>query len=103
MKLNKFFYVPALLLLMLASTTACKDTPNPVEKYGDAMIDSYKGAQQGGEQAHLLLLQKAIRTFHTMHGRYPEDLAELETFIGSDINDTLFAYDSSTGTLTAIK
>ncbi|HDO36086.1 MAG TPA: hypothetical protein ENH07_07305 [Nitrospirae bacterium] len=92
-----------MLLLSLSFLVSCKDSSNPISKYGDTVIDKYKSTQQFGDRMSLKNLQQAVTTFRVANSRLPGDLDELERFTGETIDKNKFEYDSSTGTLTLKK
>jgi outer membrane protein assembly factor BamD (BamD/ComL family) len=89
------------LLLLLPLVSACKDKPrNPVKEYGNAVINSYKKAQDAAETANFELIKRAIQQFHAANGEYPASLKDLGKFIGIKINADMYEYDPRTGTIT---
>lgn len=98
--MKQFCNVKKLPLLFLVCCilvfTSCK---NPVEKYGDTVIKTYKGTQQFGKEVSLKQLQESIKAFHATHGRYPKDLGEISDFTGLTLDDDKYDYDPSTGVI----
>ncbi len=93
--------IMASVLLLLPLLTACKDKPrNPVKEYGNALINSYEKAQDAADTANFELIKRAIQQFHAANGEYPENLQDLQKFIGIDINADMYEYDPRTGTIT---
>lgn len=90
----------AIILVILLSAVACKEKPsNPVQKYGDVMLDSYKKGQEAGDLANLAVLRNAVSAYHASEGRYPVTLGELRNLLASDMDLSRFSYDPRTGTV----
>ena len=88
-----FFIVAALFIL-----TACDQKPkNPVSEYGSAMVNSYKRAKQTGEIANLDSIKKAIKAYHAVNDKYPENLKDIEKLLGTTIDDSKYDYNPDTG------
>ncbi len=88
-------------LLALLLLPACKEKPkNPVAEYGDALIGSYKGAQNAADIATLDGLKKAVQAYRAANGSYPAELKDVESFIGGPVDFSKFDYDPSTGNVT---
>ena len=79
------------------------ESKNPVEQYGDDVTGAYKSTERFVGQINLQSLQEAVRSFHAMNGRYPNDLSELEHFVGTALDPARYDYNPSTGTITAKK
>jgi hypothetical protein len=89
----------ALSALLLPS--ACKEKPkNPVAEYGDALIGSYKGAQNAADLATLDGLKKAVQAYRAANGSYPAELKDVESLIGGPVDFTKYDYDSTNGAVT---
>lgn len=88
--------------MLLPLLTACKDKPrnNPVQDYGNALINSYEKAQDAADKANFELIKRAIQQFHGANGEYPKNLQDLAKFIGIEINADKYEYDPRTGTIT---
>lgn len=93
------------LIVMLTALAVCSscESKNPVEQYGDDVTKAYKRTQQFGSRMEVKNLQDAIRSFQVMNGRYPNDLKEIEQFIGTPLDSGKYEYDPSTGTVAARK
>ncbi len=88
-------------LLALLLLPACKEKPkNPVAEYGDALIGSYKGAQNAADIANLDALKKAVQAYHAANGSYPSELKDVESLIGGTVDFAKFDYDPATGSVT---
>ena len=88
-------------LLTLLLLPACKEKPkNPVSEYGDALIGSYKGAQNAADIANLDALKKAVQAYRAANGSYPAELKDVESLIGGAVDYSKFDYDSATGAVT---
>ena len=80
--------------------TACKEKPkNPVSEYGDALINSYKGAQNAADVANIDALRKGIQAYHAANGSYPEHLRDVSDLIGGPMDFDKYDYDPSTGSV----
>jgi hypothetical protein len=86
-------------LMVSVGPFACQD--NPAQQYGDHVIKGYKDAQQVREKADVSQLRRSAQEFHSMNGRYPADLQELEQFSKIAIDADKYTYDPATGEITA--
>lgn len=98
-KIIRLSLLPAVLLSIIP--LSCKDTPNPVEKYGVTVVDKYKSTQEFGDRVSLQRLQQAVTTFRLTNGRFPEDLQELENYVGETLDANKYAYDPASGKITS--
>ncbi len=88
-------------LVALLLLPACEDKPkNPVAEYGDALIGSYKGAQNAADIANLDALKKAVEAYRAANGSYPAELKDVESMIGGPVDLAKFDYDPATGAVT---
>lgn len=86
-----------LLFILIVFPLSCKE--NPLEEYGDTLIREYKRSWHVEKGISLERLQKAIQAFHASNGRYPEDIRELEGFMGERLSDERYDYNRDTGTI----
>ena len=85
--------VPAILSVIVF---AC-ESKNSLEQSGDTLIKTYKNTQQFGDKTSLQNLQESIKAFSVAHGRYPNNLKELEEFTGVTLDSSKYEYDPLTG------
>ncbi len=85
--------------MLSAALFACQD--NPAQQYGDSVIKGYKDAQQVKEKTDVSQLRRSAQEFHSINGRYPADLKELEQFSRIAIDAEKYEYNSATGEITA--
>lgn len=85
--------------MVAAMLFGCQD--NPAQQYGDGVIKGYKDAQQVREKADVSQLRRSAQEFHSINGRYPADLKELEQFSKIAIDAGKYEYNSATGEITA--
>lgn len=98
------FILPVLVVASMSCESkdrAVNESRNPAEKYGDDVTRAYTGTQRFANQMDSKSLQDAIRSFHTINGRYPSDLEELGHFAGSPLDSRKYEYDPSAGTIKA--
>jgi len=95
MKKIRMLCIAFLLLLFAALTLSCKQ--NPIEEYGDALIDSYKRGQRVGKEADLKNIRTAIQIYRATNGEYPKSLKDVEEFAGFSIDTELYQYSPETG------
>jgi len=75
---------------------------NPVEKVGEELLISYDRSRDAADEANLQAMQRYIRTYRALNGRYPESMEDLqEASGGSGFDPGLYDYDPRTGHLTA--
>ena len=95
-----------LILFLITLILSCKEVPktrieekpkNPVAEYGDAMINAYQKGQEAGKTGNLFAVKQAVQAYHAAHGTYPQNLDDLEDLIGTEIDASLYDYDSRTG------
>jgi hypothetical protein len=92
------------LIFVLFILFACKEKPkNPVAEYGDALIDSYKRGQKAGDTANLDALKKAVESYRATNGRLPENMEEMNEFIGSGIDTSKYDYNPENGAVSLKK
>ena len=95
------FFVFCGSLLFALTLTSCKDEKNPVQQYGDTLVQGYKTAQKVEKKVNLQQVQKSVYEFQAANGRYPADLKELGEFTKSPIDENIYNYDPTTGSITA--
>ena len=86
------------LVSLIMAFPSCK---NPLEQYGDTVVDTYKRSQTIEKKESVQNLQRSIQAFQATNGRYPNDLKELEEFNGNKLDYTRYEYNPSTGIITA--
>jgi hypothetical protein len=84
-----------LVILFIAVFLSCEK--NPVEEYGDAVVNTYQGTKQKGKHLTLTGLQNAIQLYRTANGRYPKDIEEVAGLMDSPIDFSLYDYNPQTG------
>jgi hypothetical protein len=82
--------------LLLAS---CNSDQNPVQQYGNTMVQSLKSAQKLDATVNVEQVKKSIQEFYAANGRYPSDLNELSQFNGITLKSEQYDYDPATGNL----
>ncbi len=85
------------LILTGLTGTACKD--NPVQDYGNKVLEAYDRSGKVAGGASLANLQRALDAYRAANGNYPPSLQELEAFTGEPVDPNLFRYDPQTGKL----
>ena len=88
------------LSLSLCILASCSDDKNPVNQYGNTMVQSLKSAKKLDANVNLQEVQKSIQEFNAANGRYPADLNELSTFNGITLKSDKYDYNPATGALT---
>lgn len=73
---------------------------NPVEEFGEEMVVSYERSRGAADQASLQAIQRYIRSYRAMNGRYPKSMEELENSLGTGYDLEPYDYDPESGTLT---
>jgi hypothetical protein len=88
------------VLIILASfiLVSCDEKPkNPAAEYGDALMGSYKKAQDAADTANLDALKKAVQAYRATNEKYPQDLDEIKNLLNGEIDLSKFSYDPQTG------
>jgi hypothetical protein len=73
---------------------------NPVEEFGEEMLVSYERSTEAADEANRQALQRYIKTYRALNGKYPESLDELEGSLGAGYDLEAYDYDPRTGSLT---
>ena len=73
---------------------------SPVEEFADEMLVSYERSRTAADEASLQAMQRHIRTYRAVNGRYPESMEELESSLGTGYDLEPYDYDPGSGTLT---
>jgi hypothetical protein len=73
---------------------------SPVEEFADEMLVSYDKSQAAADEASLQAIQRYIRSYRAVNGRYPESIEELERALGTGYDLGPYDYDPGSGTLT---
>jgi peptidoglycan/xylan/chitin deacetylase (PgdA/CDA1 family) len=73
---------------------------SPVEEFVDEMLVSYDKAGAAADEASLQAIQRYIRSYRAVNGRYPESMEELESSLGTGYDLEPYDYDPGSGTLT---
>jgi hypothetical protein len=98
--MNIIFVGSVLIVTLLLAFSSCKDDKNPVQQYGNTMVQSLKSAKKLDAAVNVEQVQKSIQEFNAANGRYPADLNEVAAFNGLTLKSDKFDYDPATGTLT---
>ncbi len=97
----KITFVGAVLVVtLLLAFSSCKDDKNPVQQYGNTVVQSLKSAKKLDAAVNVEQVQKSIQEFNAANGRYPADLNEVAAFNGLTLKSDKFDYDPATGMLT---
>jgi hypothetical protein len=83
------------LFLFCAVLFSCEK--NPVEEYGDAVVDTYQGTKQKGKHITLISIQSAIQMYRTAYGKYPDNIEEISGLMDSPLDNSLYEYNPRTG------
>ncbi len=87
-------------MVILSAVLACDEKPkNPVAEYGDTMINSYQKGKQAGEAGNLDAVRKAIQAYHASNDKYPQNLEEIKSLLGSEIDFSKYDYNSENGSV----
>jgi hypothetical protein len=97
--LKILFSVITLLLVVSCDEKA----QNPVKKYGDVLIDTYKQGGQTGEKANLDAVRKAVKTYQATYDKNPQSLDEVRTLIITPIDLSRYEYDPENGSVSLKK
>jgi hypothetical protein len=73
---------------------------SPVEEFADEMLASYEISRAAADEASLQAIQRYIRSYRAVNGRYPESIEELESALGTGYDLEPYDYDPGSGTLT---
>ena len=98
--MKSIFIGAVLVITLILGLSSCKDSENPVQQYGNTMVQSLKSAKQLDATVNVQQVQKSIQEFNAANGRYPADLSEVAAFNGLTLKSDKYDYNPSTGTLT---
>ena len=73
---------------------------SPVEEFAEEMLASYEISKGAADQASLQAIQRYIRSYRAVNGRYPESMEDLESSLGAGYDLEPYDYDPGGGTLT---
>jgi peptidoglycan/xylan/chitin deacetylase (PgdA/CDA1 family) len=71
-----------------------------VDEFADEMLVSHEISRGVADQASLRAIQRHIRSYRAVNGRYPESMEELESSLGTGYDLEPYDYDPGSGTLT---
>lgn len=90
------------IMLAAALVAGCKDKEkNPVLKYGETLIKSINTSKSTAAAINIDGARTAIRSYHTMNGRYPASIDEVKEIMGYKFRPEQYNYDPTTGEITA--
>ena len=73
---------------------------SPVEEFADEMLVSYERSRTAADEASLQAIQRYLRSYRAINGKYPESMEELESSLGTGYDLEPYDYDPGGGTLT---
>lgn len=73
---------------------------NPADQVGEEMLASYDRSMEAAEEASRQAMERYIRSYRALNGRYPESLQDLQGPVSGHFDPERYAYDPRTGTLT---
>lgn len=84
-----------ILIAFLAALCSCKD--NPVQQYGNDLVDSYEYSSEVADQSTIEAAKRTITAIRATEGRYPKGLDEISASMGVPLDPNLYDYDPATG------
>ncbi|MCG6551373.1 MAG: hypothetical protein L7F77_03525 [Candidatus Magnetominusculus sp. LBB02] len=96
----------AAILCLVVATQACKKAEDVSTKMSDTAeqkLQAKDKANAMAQKADIEGLRRSISGFKAAEGRYPKDLAELETFAGVTIDKGIYKYDAAKGTIETVQ
>jgi hypothetical protein len=95
--MKKLFFA----LAILAVVPACDEKPkNSVAGYGDTMINVYQKGKKAGDEVTLDAVRKTIQAYHAANDKYPQNLEEIKSLLGAEVDFSKYDYNSESGTIT---
>ncbi len=73
---------------------------SPVEETAQELTASYETSRKAAAEASLQAIQRYIRSYRAMNGRYPGSIEELERSLGAGYDLEPYDYDPDSGSLT---
>lgn len=76
----------------------CKE--NPVQEYSNTLTNSLKQSQNVSIISEISNIKKAVQSFSEEKGRLPQNIEEIEHFMGRSIDKQNISYNPETGEVT---
>ncbi|MFQ5988406.1 MAG: hypothetical protein ACE5K9_00660 [Candidatus Methylomirabilales bacterium] len=83
--------------IMLLVAVGCSESQNPIQQYGEEVIQAGERTKRVRARADMQALKTAIQQYHIETGRFPASLTDLPIVEYQDIDTDLYDYDPATG------
>ena len=95
MNMKRLFFLTLFLTIIMIG---CKE--NPVQEYGSTLSNSLKQSKDVAVISEISNIKKAVQSFSEERGRLPQNIEEVERFIGRPIDKEQISYNPETGEVT---
>ena len=85
--------------IMLLVAVGCSESQNPIQQYGNEVIQAGERAKRVRAKADMHALKTAIQQYYIEQRRFPASLSDLPIVQYQEIDPDLYAYDPSTGSI----
>ncbi len=85
--------------MMLLVAVGCSESQNPIQQYGNEVIQAGERTKRLRARADMQALKTAIQQYYIEQGRFPASLSDLPIVQYQDLDPDLYAYDPSTGSI----
>jgi hypothetical protein len=75
----------------------CGESENPIQQYGEEVIQAGKRTRRVRARADMQAMKTAIQQFYIERGHFPDGLEELSIVRYQGIDPDLYVYDPATG------
>ncbi len=86
-----------LFILLTVVAVGCKK--DPFAEFGEDAIESWERTDRTADLANLKTIQNAVRIYRTTNGEYPDELNDIESLIGSQVDFDKYEYNPENGTV----
>lgn len=85
--------------MMLLVGVGCSESQNPIQQYGNEVIQAGERTKRVRAKADMQALKTAIQQYYIEEGRFPESLSDLSVVQYQEIDTNLYVYDPATGSI----
>ena len=83
--------------IMLLVAAGCSDSQDPIQQYGQEVIQASERTKRVRGQADMQALKTALQQYSIKRGHFPESLDELSIVQYQRIDRDPYSYDPATG------
>ncbi len=83
--------------MMLLVAVGCSESQNPIQQYGEEVIQAGERTKRVRARADMQALKTAIQQYYIEQGSFPASLSDLPIVPYQEIDPDLYDYDPDTG------